>query len=258
MNDLISPKYQMNLVKSIAEAIHNEYSSLKEIEFYIKKWYDSDLNSLNFWENFRIEYLDSNNSKIDLFATLHNMSVDILLKVAIDLGVDTPDFIPTVSTFKNNIKSDYKNAYDAFMKAFKSIEADPDIAIGLANSALESIIKEIIKDSRISAKLNGNETLYKLTVIILKEFNIGNSDHPVEIRTIGSSLLSINQSIEKLRSEKTNFHGKANDDLLIQDPIYAYFIINCVTTLGLFLDSFYRRKFGKPENSEEPDIELPW
>jgi hypothetical protein len=89
-------------------------------------------------------------------------------------GVDTPDFIPSIPTFKNEIKSEYKTAYDTFQKAYKQIETDPSVAVGLANSALESIIKEILKDNRIASKATGGETLYKLASIILREFNLTN------------------------------------------------------------------------------------
>ena len=41
-----------------------------------------------------------------------------LLKIAIDI-VNTLDFIPSISTFKNELKSDYKIAFETFTKAFK-------------------------------------------------------------------------------------------------------------------------------------------
>lgn len=248
MNDLISPKYQMKLAKDVEDAIWNEYSSYKQVRNYVHKWHEYD--EQNYWENFQVIF--SENKNIDLNATIHSMPGDILLKVAIDLGVDTPDFIPSIPTFKNAIKSEYKTAYDTFNKAYKQIETDPSTAIGLANSALESIIKEILKDHRISEKIKGSETLYKLSSIILKEFNLTNTEYPKEIKTIGNSLLSINQAIEKLRSEKTNFHGKTNEDYLIKDPIYTYFVINSVATVGLFLNTFYKTKFPKP--NPEPEL----
>ena len=184
---------------------------------------------------------------LDLNRTLHSMPGDIILRIAIDLGVDTPDFIPSIPTFKNELKSDFKTAYDTFIKAFKQIETDPSLAVGLANSALESIIKEILKDERISSKINGNETLYKLTTIILKEFNLTNNNHPMEIKTIGSSLIAISQSIEKLRSEKTNFHGKTGEDYLLTEPIYTYLVVNAVSTVGLFLNSYFKTTFSKTD-----------
>ena len=144
-----------------------------------------------------------------------------------------------------------------FTKAFKQIEADPSIAIGLANSALESIIKEILKDERISSKITGKETLYKLASIILKEFNLSSEEHPKEIKTIGNSLLTISQSIENIRSEKTNFHGKTEDDYLINDSIYTYLVVNSVTTVGLFLNSYFKIKFPKPNVGFSED-DLPF
>jgi hypothetical protein len=262
MDDLISPKYQMQLVNSVEKAIWDEYKSYKQVRLYIDKWYKNNYEPYgfnnDFWENFKI--VEKPNKEIDLTLTLHSMSGTDLLKIAIDLGVDTPDFIPSIPTFRNELKSDYKTAYDTFTKAYKQIDTDPSIAVGLANSALESIIKEILKDERISSKISGNETLYKLTTKILKEFNITNDEHPVEIKTIGSSLLAINQAIEKLRSEKTDFHGKTNDDYLISDTIYTYFIVNSVTTVGLFLISYYKTKFPKaePESVVEDDFQLPF
>lgn len=253
MNDLISPKYQMKLVKSVHDAIWDEYKSYKEVKLYVSKWHKVEWDYNNHWENFEIAYKDKDCKEIDLLQTLHNLSGEDLIKMAIDLGVDTPDFIPSVPTFKNEIKSEYKTAYDTFTKAYKQIDTDPSTAIGLANSALESIIKEILKDDRIASKITGGETLYKLTTIILKEFNLTNDEHPKEIKTIGSSLLAINQSIEKLRSEKTNFHGKTTDDYLINDAIYTYFVINTVATVGLFLNSYYRTKFPKPTPIIEDD-----
>jgi hypothetical protein len=255
MKDLISPKYQMKLVKSVNDVIWAEFPSYEQVRYYLDKWHEDNYEpggfNNNYWENFKI--IEKDNKKVDLLATLSSMDGTTLLKVAIDLGVDTPDFIPSIPTFKNELKSEYKTAYSTFSNAYKQIETDPSLAVGLANSALESIIKEILKDDRISNKTTGGETLYKLTTIILKEFNLIDDEHPKEIKTIGSSLLAINQTIEKLRSEKTNFHGKTIDDYLIRDTVYTYFIINSVATVGLFLNSYYKTKFPKLETKKVVD-----
>lgn len=164
MDDLVSPKYQMQLVDSVEKAIRQEYKSYKQVRLYVNKWHMNNFDPNGFnnnpWENFTI--VEKANKDIDLTSTLHNMSGTDLLRIAIDLGVDTPDFIPSIPTFKNELKSDYKTAYDIFTKAYKQIDTDPSTAVGLANSALESIIKEILKDERISSKISGGETLYNL------------------------------------------------------------------------------------------------
>ncbi len=255
MEELISPKYQMKLIKEVSDAIWKEFGSYEQVRYYLSKWHENnyDPNGFNdhYWENFTI--VEKENKKIDLIATLNSMSGTTLIKLAVDLGVDTPDFIPSIPTFKNELKSEYKTAYDTFQKAYKQLETDPSLAVGLANSALESIIKEILKDDRIASKIAGGATLYKLTSIILKEFSLTNTEHPKEIKTIGNSLLAINQAIETLRSEKTDFHGKTAEDYILTDTIFAYFVINSVATVGLFLNSYYKIKYPKkdvtrPEN----------
>lgn len=252
MNNRISPKYQMELIDSIERAIWVKYASYKKVELYIRKWHTVDGNQWETWENFSIKKEKGN---IDLLSTLHGIDGETLLKIAIDLGIETPDFIPSIPTFRNEIKSSYETASATFEKAFQQVEEHPDIAIGLANSSLESIIKEILKDSRIKVKLDTNKTLYKLTEDLLKEFQMfPNSGMPVEIKTIGSSLLNINQSIEKIRSEKTNLHGKTDEDYYVKDSLYTYFVVNSVCTVGLFLKSFYIKKY--PKNEVTKDIEV--
>jgi hypothetical protein len=255
MNDKISPKYQMQLVAKVEKAIWGEFTSYDGVEFYINKWHESD--DYNNWENFRIWMKE--HGKIDLAKTLHGLDGEILLKIAVDVGVETPDLIPSIATFRNDIKSDYKNASATFEKAFKEIETHPDSAVGLANAALESIIKEIFKDERIKTKPKSGKTLYDLTSELLKEFQLfPDTDIPIEIKTIGSSLLAINKSIEKLRSEKTMAHGKTSDDYIIEDSLYTYFIVNTVTTVGLFLNSYYKKKFPKLKQPDELVDDLPF
>jgi hypothetical protein len=203
------------------------------------------------WENFRLSI--KNNNDIDLFTTLHSMDGELLLKIAIDLGVETTDFIPSIPIFRNEIKAEYKTASATFEKAFRQIEEHPDIAIGLVNSTLESIIKEILKDDRINSKIKDTKTLYDLSSEILKFFQLfPGSKLPEEIKTIGSSLLATCKGIESLRSNSTSVHGKTDSDYIVDDPLFAYFIVNSVTAVGLFMNSFYKNKFPekeKPKNN---------
>lgn len=253
MENKISPKYQMRLIENIEKTIWELFSSYQKVEFYIKKWYEYE--EFNNWENFTIEKKEDN--KIDLLKTLHNIDGDLLIKIAIDLGIETPDFIPSIPIFRNTIKEDFPTANATFEKAFKDIEEHPDVAIGLANSALESIIKEILKNDFINSKVNSNKTLYDLTQAILKEFSLfPNADLPQEIKKIGCSLLSINQNIEKLRSEKTKFHGKTIEDYMINDSMYTYFIINSIATIGLFLISFYKLKVSTISDVDDFKIDI--
>lgn len=250
MNNKISPKYLMKLISDVETALWDLFpsSKYKNVLFYIEKWhiFEQGYSFNDNWENFTIFF--DNNNNIDLVRTLNNIDGDTIIKIAIDLGVNTPDFIPSIPTFRNDIKVEHHSASATFENAFRKIESEPSLAIGLANSALESIIKEILKDERIASKIKSNKTLYDLSSEILKVFQIfPHADMPNEIKAIGSSLLTISQNIERLRSDKTEFHGKTKDEYKIGDSIYTYFIINSVTTIGLFLRSFYRTNFPKIE-----------
>lgn len=261
MNQSISPKYQMSIVQKITDSLFEQFTSYENVEAYLNKWHQVEHDDFNyFWENFQFYYRDEAKKKIDAAKTLHNVDGETLLKIAIDLGIETPDYIPSIPTFKNELKSSYEIASLTFEKAFRNIETDPSLAIGLANSALESIIKEILKDSRINVTWSEKETLTKLVGNICKVFGFqSNGKFPTEIKTLASSLISAGQAIENLRSDKTEFHGKTDGDLMITDAVYAYFVVNATTTVGLFLLNFYKSNYPPIVKSEVTlDDEIPF
>ena len=158
--------------------------------------------------------------------------------------METPDYIPSIPVFKNELKSSYETASQTFEKAFKNVEEYPSLAVGLANSALESIIKEILKDTRINVVWGEKDTLYSLIKSITKAFKLtAEVGMPDEIKTISTSLVGTCKAIEDLRSGKTIFHGKMDSNYIISDSLYAYFIVNAVSTVGLFLLNFYKAKY---------------
>ena len=261
MIESISPKYQMDIVQKINDSLFKQFTSYENVEAYLNKWHQEEHDDFNyFWENFHIYYRDEAKKKIDASKTLHNVDGETLLKIAIDLGIETPDYIPSVPTFKNELKSSYEIASLTFEKAFRNVETDPSLAIGLANSALESIIKEILKDSRINVTWSEKDTLTKLVGNICKVFGFqSNGKFPTEIKTLASSLISAGQAIENLRSDKTEFHGKTDGDLMITDAVYAYFVVNATTTVGLFLLNFYKSNYPPIVKSEVTlDDEIPF
>lgn len=246
--DKISPKYQMEIVQNINDRLYELFKSYDDVEAYVGKWrevYDEYGNA-----NFYIQYKDSEYKKIDLKKTLHQLDGETLLKMAIDLGIETPDFIPSIPTFRNELKSSYATAAQTFDKAYRNVEKDPNLAIGLANSALESILKEILKDERLDVQYNGRDTLSKLIKNICKAFRFDTGDSlPQEVQTIAKSLIACSNAIEDLRSTKTEMHGKTRDDFIIKDPMCASFIVNAVSTVGLFLLNYYKAKFPPMDNN---------
>ncbi len=190
------------------------------------------------------------------------MDGELLLRIAIDLGIETPDFIPSIPTFKNELKSSYETASQTFEKAYNNVETDPDLAIALSYSALESVCKEILNDPRVEIPYDKTMTLSKLINAICKGFKIIDTNLPVELKTIGSSLINIAKAIEDLRSDKTKAHGKTDSDYRVQDSLYTKFVVNSVASIGLFLLNFYKEKYpvqiAQPQNNWMDSNELPF
>ena len=252
----ISPLYTMQLINKIAATLWDIFPDKKyvNVENYIKRWhvgpdYDYRGNLIDDG-NFSIKY-QYNSQNIDLLNTLSNIPEEILMQIAIDLGIETPKTIPAVVEIKEILANDYTDVERTFAKAYKKIYDEPSISIMLANSALESIIKRICEDEKLKS-CNNKDTLYDLVSHILKEYNyFPNSKLNNNIKKIGSSLLNACQAIETIRSENTEGHGKLKNDYIINDPIYSAFIINAITTVGLFLLNYYEKQFKQEENNDD-------
>lgn len=244
MIDKISPKFKMQLLLEIENAIWNEYKTYKRVRQYMEQWIEEyDWNNQNF-----VIITKGDTNEIDLTQTLTHIDDETVLQIAADIGVNTPDFIPAVAEIYNIFKVNYQTAGETFKQALNQCYEHPDNAISLANSALESIVKHILKDSRFE-NFDKTKTLYDQAIDILKQFQLyPEKEMSTEVKTIGSSLLAVSRAIEQLRSEKTSSHGKLIEDRIIDDPLYASFIINSVATVGIFLINYYNKKF----NIEEP------
>lgn len=243
MEKYISPLYVMNLIDEIYQKIWNvfESSKYKKVENYLKMWQE-DHNPPFWYMDFEIIYSDNNN--IDVLQTLYWINPEKIVQIAIDLWIDTPGFIPIISHISFSLETNYKNAYSSFKKAIENIKDNPSISVAMANSSLESIIKYILENTDLDIKDFQNKTLYDLTNIILKKFDIfPKKDSLNEVKYISSSLLNISKNIEQLRSNKTEVHWKTDIQQIITDKEMAYFIVNTVSTIWLFLIQFYENKF---------------
>lgn len=250
----VSPKYMIGLIQKIDTAIWSEYDSYKNVEAYIERWYEDD-GRFGDWRNFDIVRREDNDN-IDLYGTLSGIKDDeLLFKIAVDLGIEIPDLVYSIPEIKGILSSDYHTAAATFENALKKVIEEPNTSICAANSALESIIKHICEDPSIQS-CDQKDTLYRLTQHILKEFQYyPDGKLNDNIRNIGSALLTIAQSVEAIRSGHSDTsHGKIADDYIIDDDLYAKFVLNAVTTVGLFLLNYYEKKY-KPEQSQPTDYD---
>lgn len=254
----ISPKYRISLIRKISDELWRQFGSYAEVLAYIKEWHNETEDRDFYSENFAIIYQDISRKKVDLVQTLQNMPDELTIKIAIDLGIETPDFIPSIPTFRNEIKANYSNASEIFEKSLRHVESDPSMAIGLANSALESILKDILINSKF-AGYNEHDSLTELVKKLNKLMKLKDESVPQEIHLISNSFINAAKSIEDLRSNKTAFHGKSAGSAIVVDPAFAYFILNAVSTIGLFALN-YCKKFKAEQViiSSIDDDELPF
>lgn len=255
----LRPKFKMALLKQIEDKIWKEYNSYSNVETYIKEFHRVDYdNNFNEYEN--MEICRKKDDNIDLHKTLATMDFDTMVSMAIDLDIPVPTVLPAFPTFTRTlVEGEFGTslAYNNFMKAYKLVYEDPEQAISLANSALETIIKHILADKRIKIEYNPNDTLRKLAETLLKEFKyFPTNDLQKNIKGIGSALLRIANEIEELRSDKTFAHGKGKTDYIVDDNLYSVYIVNSVITVGMFLISFYDKKY--PPIAPEPDEDIPF
>ena len=256
----LRPKYKMELLSKIEKKIWEEYKSYSKVEAYLNEFHEEWYNERGFPDGENITLCRKNDGNIDLSKTLATMDFDTMVQMAIDLCIPVPTVLPAFPTFTRSlVEGEFGTslAYDNFMKAYKLVYEEPEQAFSLANSALETIIKHIMADKRIKVKYNSKDTLGKLTEAILKEFcYFPTKSMQNNVKNIGSSLLCIAKEIENMRSEETFAHGKGRADYVVDDNLYSVYIVNSVITVGMFLISFYDKKY--PPIAPEPEDDIPF
>ncbi|MBB3170805.1 MULTISPECIES: abortive infection family protein [Coriobacteriia] len=233
----ISPLYMQRLKGRVENALWNlfEGSKYRQVEEYVRRWHEDDG---SFWENFCVFEKDGH---IDLGRTLAGMPNDTLIKMAADIGVETPGMLPCIPIMKNILNQNNTNAYANFERAVKDVYDHPDQSVALAASTLEGLFKTILQNSDPSIRVK-NLSLSDLTGKVVKQL-IGDCDAsaPQEIRTLASQLRGLGSTIDDLRSDKSTAHGKAAGDYVVDDSLWAETVVNATATLGLLLWRLYER-----------------
>lgn len=111
----------------------------------MKQWQEEYEVSWGHYEtNFDIVYKEDKN--IDLFRTLEGIKDDeLIIKIAIDLGLSVPEIIYGVPEIKGILADRYEDASSTFEAAYQKVSVEPKISVVMANSALESIIKKFVR-----------------------------------------------------------------------------------------------------------------
>lgn len=233
----ISPLYMQKLKNRVEGALWNLFdeSKYRQVEEYIRRWHEDDG---NFWENFCVYRKDDH---IDLSHTLAEMPNDILVRLAADIGVETPGMLPCIPVMKNILSQNNTNAYMNFERAVSNVYDHPDQSVALAASSLEGVIKTICQGIDFESPIK-NLSLSELTNKAVKELiGVCDADTPQEIKTLATQIRGLGNTIDNLRSDKSTAHGKAAGEYVINDELWAETVVNATATLGILLWRLYER-----------------
>ncbi len=253
----ISPKYMMGLVRRVEAALQKEYPSPDDVRYYLEKWYEGDMD----YENFKFYTISH---KLDLLRTLHDMPSDLLIRIAIDLGVDTPGMLPSIPIFVNTLKDQNSNAQENFERAVRNVCEHPDDAVALASSALEGLLKTIGCDKDLGiSEVVSRQIGRKLVISVVRALGLASgSECPREINQIARSLQGVCDAVIELRSNNSSAHGHQSGEYVIDDPLWAELVVNATATVGLFLWEYYERcrkvELSDADESAGWDSDLPF
>lgn len=239
----VSPLYMQRLKNQVEEALWNLFdkSKYRQVEEYVRRWHEND----SFLGNFCVYTKDDH---IDLGSTLAGMPNDILVRMAADIGVETPGLLPCIPVMKNILSQNNTNAYANFERAVRDVYDQPDQSVALAASTLEGVFKTIIQNVEPDDSM-GNASLTKLTSKVVKDLvDTCDPSAPQEIKTLASQLRSLGNSIDSLRSDKSTAHGKAPGGYVVDDALWAETVVNCTATLGILLWRLFERH--QPQQAE--------
>ena len=241
----ISPRFMVNLKKKIIDKINAEFPS----EYGLQADFLNRFGLKDRWSG------ELGDMYLNLVFSLNEAEDSILFQMAVDLGLEVPGLIYSVAEIRDILGTGYTKAHSMFENAYKKVMDEPSQSVILANSALESILKELSDEGLIEPCRTG-DSLKELTNHVITQLDLSPSKMAnTNMKKIVSKLLKIAEAIQNLRSEHTEAHGKNKDSYLIDNPMYSQLVLNAVTTVGLFLHQYHQAKANiNNENQFEESI----
>lgn len=252
----VSPKFMMDLINRLEPAIWNMFDlSYVDVERYIRRWHVSSGGGWegDYEENFSVVRRGGN---IDLTETLHSMPNEIVFKIAAESGIAIPGFIPAVPIFQNALDCTNENAARTFQRAAAEVYENPDHSIALASSTLEGVMKStiLLLPPEISADLSQGKSLTAQTRSVVRALGFESGMNcPPELVTAAGQIRGLAQSIDDLRSRRSSAHGTDPTEHVVDNPLWAAFVVNATATLGLFLLEYCNARFRGKDRGPIPD-----
>jgi len=122
---------------------------------------------------------------------------------------------------------------DTWRKALERMTSDPEGAITLARSLLESVLKHILDERKVA--YNDKADLPELYRIVAKELNLAPDQHTEEtFKRILGGITSVVNELGSLRNRLGDAHGKGKGGVR-PAPRHSELAVNLAGSIALFL-----------------------
>lgn len=153
------------------------------------------------------------------------------------------------------IDFDTKNVHIAWQKALERRTEDPESAITMARTLIESVCKHILDEAGVS--YSDHDDLPKLYKETAKQLNMAPEMHQEDIfKQILGGCQTVIQGLGTLRNKLSDAHGKGKKNVK-PSPRHAALAVNLAGSMAAFLVSTWEiqssKSISKSLNTEEPE-----
>lgn len=153
------------------------------------------------------------------------------------------EFNPINAILKENIVFDNKHIQDIWQKALERLIDDPEGAITLSRTLLESILKYILKDQKIDFN-EKNSSLHDLYKKVSEILDFAPEKYQEEsFKKILGGMSAIISGIGEVRNKAGDGHGRPEDYEKVQKR-HAEFLVWNAGAMGMFIFKAYKEKFN--------------
>lgn len=241
---LIKIETIQNLLIAHATGSNENTSEYETLRFYLLK--EADIKNLlpkyiltcrnlqQFWQFIKFEYATYAERRDFIWKSFQ----PILEKLEFSSEVPSDQIIKNVV---QNINSDY--IHTIWNKALERRTTDPDGAITLSRTLLESTCKHILDE--LSVEYGNAPDINQLYRLVSSNLNLSPSQHTEQIfKQILGGCSAIVEGLGSLRNKISDAHGQGKNNVK-PSPRHAEFAVNLAGTMAVFLFSTWEMKKEK-------------
>lgn len=223
-NNLISRATGGGFDESIYKYIRSELIKNKSIEKYLPHWIKTCRDPEHFWGFIKPKF----GSYAERRTFIRNELSELL------------NFLEfkTVNPIDNIIKFDEEHIHVQWEKALERKNSDPEGAITVARTLIESILKHILDEKNI--KYNDNTELSELYKEVAKSLNLAPEQHQEQMfKQILGNANGVISGLGSLRNKLGDAHGKSKINIKPKER-HSELAVNLAGSMALFLYKTYK------------------